>query len=185
MSEPLTSRFATVSAAILLGGGGAPDATRLAARLARLFEDVMLVGGPPSAQLGARHVPDVDGPACALRGVVSALAAARGERVLVVAGDLPAPAPELLLALVAWPEADLVWPRTPSGLQPLCGLYRRDAALEVARRRLAEGRLTLHELTSALETAELGPDELAALDLDTRALEPVPTSREPGLSDPG
>jgi molybdopterin-guanine dinucleotide biosynthesis protein A len=172
MSGPPESRFATVSAAVLLGDGGAapPAVAALAGRLARLFEDVMLVGGAPAAGLPGRHVPDVDGPACALRGVVSALAAARAERVLVVAADLPDLASELLLALVAWPEADLVWPRTRAGLQPVCGLYRREPVLEVARRQLAEGRLALHELAAKLACAELAVADLAAAGLETGAL---------------
>jgi molybdopterin-guanine dinucleotide biosynthesis protein A len=187
VGDESAGRFATVSAALLLGGEGASaiDPAGLATQLARLFEDVMLVGGDPAPELPGRRVADVDGPDCVLRGVVSALAAARGERVLVVAGDLPDLTPELLLAIVAWPEADLVCPRTRGGLQPVCGLYRRDAALEVARRQLAEGRLSLNELASALDTAELGAEELARLDLDTRPLEPTRDARENGLSDRG
>lgn len=171
MDAPPASRLATVSAALLLGGGPpASDPARLAGALARLFEDVMWVGGEPPPGAAGRGVPDVEGPACALRGLVSALASARSERVLVLDGRLRDPAPELLLALVAWPEADLVRPRTPDGAQPLCAIYRRARVLELARARLAEGRLALHELASALETAELDPAELARLDLDVSAL---------------
>lgn len=199
MSEP-TSRFATVSAAILVGGraevgasrlavAGVANTTRIANRLVRLFEDVMLVGADSPPEAPGRRVADVAGPECALRGVVSALEAARTERVLVVACDLPLISSELLLALVAWPEADLVLPRTRDGLQPACALFRRDAALPIARTRLADGRLALRALAEVLETSEIGPDDVARIDPLGSALTPVDTPArleraEALLSDP-
>lgn len=202
MSEP-TSRFATVSAAILVGGraeptqvgasrlavAGVANTTRIANRLVRLFEDVMLVGADSPPEAPGRRVADVAGPECALRGVVSALEAARAERVLVVACDLPLISSELLLALVAWPEADLVLPRTRDGLQPSCALFRRDAALPIARTRLADGRLALRALAGALETSEIGPDDVARIDPLGSALTSVNTPAlleraEALLSDP-
>lgn len=199
MSEP-TSRFATVSAAILVGGraevgasrlavAGVANTTRIANRLVRLFEDVMLVGADSPPEAPGRRVADVAGPECALRGVVSALEAARTERVLVVACDLPLISSELLLALVAWPEADLVLPRTRDGLQPACALFRRDAALPIARTRLADGRLALRALAEVLETSEIGPDDVARIDPLGSALTPVETPArleraEALLSDP-
>ena len=42
---------------------GVPAATRLARRLARLCEDVLLVGGDPPADAPGRRVPDPPGPA--------------------------------------------------------------------------------------------------------------------------
>src|SRR5262245_12769728 len=106
--------------------GGVAIATRVARCLALLCEDVVLVGGDPPADAPGRRAGDGPGPRCALRGVVSALATARAERVLVVATDLPFVTPELLLALIAWPEADAVVPRTADGVHPLCALYRRE-----------------------------------------------------------
>jgi molybdopterin-guanine dinucleotide biosynthesis protein A len=199
MSEP-TSRFATVSAAILVGCraevgasrlavAGVANTTRIANRLVRLFEDVMLVGADSPPEAPGRRVADVAGPECALRGVVSALEAARTERVLVVACDLPLISSELLLALVAWPEADLVLPRTRDGLQPACALFRRDAVLPIARTRLADGRLALRALAEVLETSEIGPDDVARIDPLGSALTPVDTPArleraEALLSDP-
>jgi molybdopterin-guanine dinucleotide biosynthesis protein A len=173
MSRADGSRFATISAAILTGGAGRPegrDPLELAHRLGRLFDDVLSVGAVRPVDGPTRHVPDVDeGPACALRGLVSALAAARTERVLVVAGNRPPPPPALLLALVAWPEADVVWARSAAGPRPDCALYRRDAVLPVARAHLADGRLALHQLATRVETAELSPETLALLDPEPEA----------------
>ncbi len=176
--DPAEGRLANVAAAVLLGGdsrrmgsdkaqrrlGGVALATRIAALLADLFEDVLLVGGDPPAEAPGRRVPDPEGPACGLRGLVAALSHARAERVLVLATDLPLVTPELLLGLVAWPEADAVVPRPREGSQPLCALYRREAVLPVARARLATGALELRGLLGALATSWLEPADLAPLD---------------------
>jgi molybdenum cofactor guanylyltransferase len=115
-------------------------------------------------------VADGEGPRCALRGVVAALAAARAPRVLVVATDLVALTPDLVLGLVAAPEADAVVPRTDGHLQPLCALYRREVALGAARAQLAAGRLALQSLLDALQLEVLEGDDLAALDPGGMAL---------------
>jgi molybdopterin-guanine dinucleotide biosynthesis protein A len=185
-------RLANVSAALLLGGAsrrmgrdkarlerdGVPLATRTARLLACLFEDVLLVGGAPPEDAPGRRVADPAGPACALRGLVGALAEARAERVLVVATDLPLLEPELPLALVAWPEADVVLPRTPSGLEPLCALWDRAAALPVAQAHLAAGRLALHELVGALRAETLAGEDLRAVDPEGAMLANANTPEE-------
>jgi molybdenum cofactor guanylyltransferase len=182
-------RLAEIGAAVLLGGGsrrmgtdkaaleleGLPVATRTARLLAGLFEEVLLVGGAPPPGAPGRRVEDQQVPRCALRGWVGALAAARSPRVLVVATDLPCLSAELLLALVAFPEADVVLPRSPGGLEPLCALYRRERVLPRARERLAAGPLALHGLLGELELGILAGAELTAVDPDGTALENVNT----------
>ncbi len=189
---PRADRFSNVAGAVLTGGassrmgsdkaqlavGGVASATRVARCLALLCEDVVLVGGEPPADAPGRRAPDGEGPRCALRGVVAALAAARAERVLVVATDLPFVTPDLLLALVAWPEADAVVPRTPDGAHPLCALYRREHALAAARRNLAAERLALSELLGAIETRYLEGDDLRAVDPDGIALTNLNTAED-------
>ncbi len=179
-----SGRFSNVAGAVLTGGassrmgtdkaqlvvGGVASATRVARCLASLCEDVVLVGGDPPASAPGRRVRDGDGPHSALRGLVAALEAARAERVLVLATDLPFVTPDLLLALVAWPEADAVVPRDADGAHPLCALYRRESALPVARRHLAEQRLALSALLDALATRYLEGEDLRAVDPDGTAL---------------
>lgn len=186
------SRIASLSAALLLGGasarmgrdkaqlavGGEPAATRLAKLLAGAFEDVLLVGGTPPAGAPGRRVPDAEGPRCALRGLASALAAAREERVLVLATDLMAMTPDVLLGLVAYPEAEAVVPRAGGFAQPLCALYRRAPALAAARHCLARETLALTALLARLEVRWLEGDDLAALDPDGRALANVNTPED-------
>jgi molybdopterin-guanine dinucleotide biosynthesis protein A len=79
--------------------------------------------------------------------------------VLVAATDLPLLSADLVLALVAWPEAAAVVPRSADGAHPLCALYARDAVLPLARANLASGRLAISQLLAAVETRWLeGPD---------------------------
>lgn len=191
-AEAGESRLACISAALLTGGSGTrlgrdktrvplagvPAATLLASRLARIFEDVLLVGGDPPADTPGRRVPDPPGPACALRGVLGALQAARGERVLVLATDLPLISDALLLALVAWPEADAVVPRAQEGGHALCALLARERVLPVAQRRLAAGELALHRLFGEIGTAWLEGEALARLDPEGLALSNVNTPED-------
>jgi len=171
-------RLASVAGAVLLGGasermgrdkaalaiGGIPGATRAATLLAGLFEEVLLVGGEAPPGTPGRRVPDEPGPRCPLRGLVSALAAARAPRVFAVATDLPLLTPDLVLALVAWPAAAAVVPRTPDGPHPLCALYARDAVLPAARAQLAAGRLSLGSVLAAVDTSWLEGEALRLVD---------------------
>lgn len=185
-------RLADVAAAILVGGAsirmgrdksaleleGTPAAARLARLAAALFGDVILVGGVPPPGTPGRAVADPPGEPCSLRGLVGALAAARAPRVLVLATDLALATPDLLLALVAFPEADVVVPRSAGGLEPLCALYRREAVLPVARARLARGALSLQGVLGELSLAVLAGADLAAVDPDGSALLNVNTPED-------
>lgn len=150
-------------AAVLAGGAsrrmGRPKAalaygasTLLAfqtARLAALFEEVLVVAKePPAFDSGpARLVLEGEREHAAIHGLVRALEEA-ADRIFVLAVDLPAlPAP-LIRAIAARSlasEAAAVLPRSAEGLQPLAGVWRR-SALPVARRRIAAGELSLHGL---------------------------------------
>ena len=179
-----SGRLANVSAALLLGGAssrmgedkaarrfaGEPAAVRLARLLGGLFEEVLLVGGTPPPGAVGRAVPDGEGERSALRGLVAALAAATAPRVVVIATDLVRLCPELVLALVAWPEADVVLPRRDGRIEPLCAIWRRDAALAAARANLAAGRYALHALVASLDARFLEGDALALFDTDGDAL---------------
>lgn len=185
-------RIASISGAVLLGGAsrrmgrdkarleiaGVAGATRLARLLSSLFEDVVLVGGEPPADAPGRRAADPEGPRSSLRGLAGALEAARAERVLVVATDLLLVTPDLLLALVAWPEADAVVPRPPHGAQPLCALYRRERVLSAARSRLRDGTLPLRGLLERLDVSYLEPADLEHLDPSGQALANVNTPED-------
>lgn len=185
-------RLANVTGALLVGGasrrmgrdkahlpvGSVPAATRAACLLDALFEEVLLVGGTPPDDAPGRRIADPPGPRCALRGLVAALEAARAPRVLVLATDLPLMRADLLLALTAWPEADVVLPGPGGRLQPLCAIYRRDRVLPRARARLKTGELALRGLLRELECEVLQDDDLAPLDPRGELLTNVNTPEE-------
>ena len=166
-------RLANVSAALILPGvagsnvpgtfNGEPSGL-----LGRLFEDVVVVvvGGAaadPSLESAVR-VPDPEtGERNALADLAGALAAAREDQVLVVASDLAWVTPDLLLALIAWPEHDCVAPRIDGEIQPLCCLYRREPALAVIRELLERGESDLAAVFARLDCGILEGEDLAAL----------------------
>ena len=177
-SNHSSSRIGNVSGALLLGGAssrmgsdkaqlewqGDAWSTRIARLLDRLFGETLLIGGNPAPDAPGRRVDDLPGPACALRGLVTALEAASSERVLVVATDLPLLEVDLLLALTAWPEADAVVPVDAHGEQPLCAIYRREACLPVAHARLEANQLALRGWLDELQTSRVA---LSAFGFDT------------------
>ncbi len=165
--------------------GGVPLAVRTARQLAGVCEDVLLVGGAAPEGAPGRGVPDPEGPRCALRGLVGALEAARAERVLVVATDMPYLTPDLLLALLAFPPADAVVPRRGGRPHPLCAVYRRDPVLAPARERLARGDLRLRDLLEAVGTHYLEGADLEAVDPGGRALDNVNTEADLAASKSG
>lgn len=145
--------------------GGVAGATRIARLLDACFEETLLVGGTPPSDAPGRRVADPrDAPASSLRGLVAALGAARAPRLVAIATDLPLVTPDLVLGLIAYPEAVVVAPRRDGFAQPLCAVYRVADALPVARERLAAGALSLQGLLDLLETRFLEGDDLAALD---------------------
>jgi len=101
------SRIANVTAARWIGSPRVARSAAGGAALARvldaLFEEVLTVDR-----------------------VADAIATAVGERVLVARDGDPRVTPELLLALVAWPERAAVCVFDPSGGEAPCAIYRRE-----------------------------------------------------------
>lgn len=104
---------------------------------------------------GVRYVPDAAPNAGPLAGLTAGLEAAPTEWVLAAACDLPFLTAEALRSLLdaPLPDADVVIAAPPDAPpQPLCACYRRAAALPVARRHFAAGRLALRDLVAVLNT---------------------------------
>ena len=167
MAEFVDGRLASVAGAVIPGAAAQPEeadaAAQIARRLAALFEEVICVGSEPPADTQGRRAGEVDSPPGALRDIGSALAAATAERVLVVVAGAEEASPDLLLALVAWPEAEAVVPRTREDALPPCALYRRQAALRVFREQLASGCDDVRACLEALDTAYVDLDALPAV----------------------
>src|SRR5215218_6978318 len=167
-----------VAAAVLAGGasrrmgrdkatlavGGVALAAGVLAAAARVADPVVLVApeGHPARGLGARVVTDPgEGPLAAL---AAALAA---HHVLVLAGDHPGLAVELLAHLVALaPRGGAVACRRGPRLEPLVAVYARAPALAAARARLAgpPGGRSLLGLLADLDTVVVEEPGWRALD---------------------
>jgi molybdopterin-guanine dinucleotide biosynthesis protein A len=155
-----------VAAAIIAGGrarrlggvakpfltiGGRSVAELQLAVLRPLFARVLAVVAEPGdvaawQALGVDAVTDRLPGAGPLAGVAAALAAAEGDAVVCVAGDMPFLSPPLLQALRdQLPGAQALVPRRKGRVEPLCARYGRELLGE-AEARLADGRLALHAL---------------------------------------
>jgi molybdopterin-guanine dinucleotide biosynthesis protein A len=169
VAERAEGRLASVAGAVIPGGamqpavrGEARATAQIARLLATLFEEVICVGSEPPADAAGRRAREFDGPPGVLRDIGSALAAATAERVLIVAADAEDVSPDLLLALVAWPESEAVVPRARGAALPSCAVYRREAALRAIRGEFASQRNDVRGWLETLETAYVDPDALPA-----------------------
>jgi molybdopterin-guanine dinucleotide biosynthesis protein A len=191
------------SAAILAGGratrfGGRDKSAlvvegrsileRQVAALSAVVDDIMIVGAP-AAQAGARafqasdafgvrKIPDVV-PGCGpLGGLHAALTEMRGDRVFVVACDMPyvnAAMADYLLSIAG--DAAIVVPETDRGYHPLCAVYTR-ACLEPVAARLAQRRLVLRELFDDVPTRIVTAEEMSRFGAPLRLLANVNTPAE-------
>jgi molybdopterin-guanine dinucleotide biosynthesis protein A len=150
-----------------LAVGGVALAAGVLAAAAQVADPVVLVApqGHPARTLGARVVTDPgEGPLAAL---AAALAALEARHVLVLAGDHPGLAVELLAHLVALaPRGEAVACRRGPRLEPLVAVYRRAPALAAARARLAgpPGGRSLRGLLTGLDTVVVEEPAWRALD---------------------
>jgi molybdopterin-guanine dinucleotide biosynthesis protein A len=123
-------------------------------RLAPAFAEVLVTGGPSSPLPQALQpllLLDEFTAAGPLAGIETALGAARHDRVLVVACDLPGATASLARRLVTLLERhDAVVPRLAGEPQPTLATYHRRAR-PVLRRRLRAGQLRVQEALTDLD----------------------------------
>ena len=133
---------------------GEPLIERVLGRLAPVAGELVVTTSRPSElayleerAFGGLRAPRGErtstGPAGAMRGIASSLAAARLPFVAIVACDMPFVSPELIGALADHVEAealDVCVPREERGIEPLCAVWRRDACAPVAQELLAGDR---------------------------------------------
>ena len=149
-------------AALKIGNDTVLD--RQLARLRRVVDRTIIVAedAVPFAWTGLQVVADLTPGDGALGALRTAIHAARSDRTLVMACDMPFVSEALLSYLVeAGRAADIAIPRTVRGYEPLCATYSRRCADEMARL-IAERRFKLSEvaLIPGLIIREVGPDEL-------------------------
>lgn len=161
--------------------GGRSILERQIAELARLTDDVLVVGGCEDqirprgpARFVADRVPGC-GP---LGGLDAALAAARDDVVAIVACDMPFVTSAFMGHLLDLTrDADAVVPRTERGYHPLCAAYTRACQPAVARC-LAERRLKMTELLQSVRVRELTAADVDAYGDHNRLLANVNTPGE-------
>jgi molybdopterin-guanine dinucleotide biosynthesis protein A len=113
---------------------GRPIIVRQVEVLQRLASEVFIVASDTGrfADLGVPVFPDLVPNLGAIGGLDTALHAAAGSRVLVVACDMPFLDERVLSRLAALPETvDAAWVRTPRGVEPLLACYRPSARAAV------------------------------------------------------
>jgi len=162
-------RLGRPKADVLVGGVQMVDRVRRAA--AAVGGEVVTVGkaGEPGPFQDLRHIEEAFPDRCALSGVVAALTAFRGERVLVLACDLPFLVPALLAHLVARdPTPDATLPLAGGRLQPLVAIYG-PGALEPLGETLGRGRLGLVRALGPLRVDIVPEVELREHDPDLRS----------------
>ncbi len=120
----------------LLPLGGMPLIEHVLRRVEGLGDEVIITTNQPEdyAFLGMRMAEDRQPGAGALHGLLTALEAARGERVLLVGCDMPFVSRSLLEHMLAIAtDAEVVIPRRGGKLQPLHAIYSKTCAGPVSQ----------------------------------------------------
>jgi molybdopterin-guanine dinucleotide biosynthesis protein A len=151
--------------------GGRPLISHVLERLQPLADDVLVTTNAPQDYgfLGVRLVSDPVPGAGALPGLATALEAARGERVMVVACDMPFVSPALMSYLLDLAqEADVAIPRRLGEFEPLLAVYRRTCrtAIEAA---LAAGQSRMISFFPSVRVRPVEDAELESVDPSGRS----------------
>lgn len=172
----------TVSGAVLAGGrssrfgrdkalltvNGEPLLARAARLLGEFCDEVLVIGGPERQGLvpHLRVIPDERPGVGPLGGIATALRAMAGERLLVVATDMPLLSPAVLRLLVERSSgSDITVPVVEGRTQQLCAVYAR-SCLPVIDAQLARDDFAVAHLLAQLNVRYVDESELRALDPD-------------------
>lgn len=154
--------------------------TRTTSVMAKLFSEVLVIiaqDSPPLTVSGCIVHRDLIADCGSLGGLYTGLAKASGERVFVVACDMPF----LNLGMIRWfvdrdPAADIVMARLLTGLQPLHALYSK-RALPVLERMATTQALKIQQIASesSLHTTLVLPAEWGDRDVFAQSFQNVNT----------
>jgi molybdopterin-guanine dinucleotide biosynthesis protein A len=155
--------------------GGLSMIERVFNAVSRVADTVVVVGGGPAlAHRQVLTIADRYPGTNAIGGVATALehaAEALGQDVpiLCVACDMPLLEPALLALLGDLPsEWDAAVPRTASGYEPLCAVYR-PRALSAFLAEIRRGNLRVFDAYPALRVREVPEEELRRVDRTLRS----------------
>ena len=170
---------------------GEPLIERVLGRLAPVAGELVVTTSRPSelayleerafGGLVPRIVSDLEGPAGAMRGIASSLAAARLPLAAIVACDMPFVSPELIGALsdrVKEGPLDVCVPREERGIEPLCAVWRRQTCAPVARELLEQDRQRIRCLIDQVHADYLDEPQIVEVAGSTLCFENVNTPEE-------
>ncbi len=160
---------------------GRPLIEHLLERVEGLAGEVLITTNRPEeyAYLGVRLAEDEHPGAGALEGLRTALHAARGEHVLVLACDMPfisRPLVEHLLHIAL--GYDVVVPRRGADYEPLHAVYAREPCLAAVEQALRRGHRRVISFFPRVRVREVGQKTLERLDPEGLSFFNVNTSEE-------
>lgn len=138
-------------------------------RISGLGDEILLTTNAPDdyAFLGLRMAGDERPGAGALPGLKTALQAAQGELVLLVACDMPflnRPLLAHMLDSAVSAAADVVVPYWNEQYQTMHAVYRRDACLTAVNEALAQGQKRMISFYPDVRVQTIGPDIISRFD---------------------
>jgi molybdopterin-guanine dinucleotide biosynthesis protein A len=151
----------------LLPLAGKPLIEHLLARVAGLGDEILITTNQPQgySYLGVKLVADSVPGSGALVGLKTALSAAQGSSVLVLACDMPFVSRPLLQHLIRLaPQADVVIPQHGGNYEPLHAVYNKYNCLLALETALEAGEKRLFSFFPLVQVAIVGEVELAHLD---------------------
>lgn len=152
-------------------------------RISGLGDEILLTTNAPDdyAFLGLRMASDERPGAGALPGLKTALQAAQGELVLLVACDMPflnRPLLAHMLDSAANAAVEVVVPYWNEQYQTMHAVYRRDACLAAVNEALAQGQKRMISFYPAVRVHTIGPDVISRFDPAGRTFFNVNTPEE-------
>ncbi|MBT3322420.1 MAG: molybdenum cofactor guanylyltransferase [Anaerolineae bacterium] len=140
-------------------------------RMSPIADEIIVTSNNPEAYsfLDLRIVPDLRLGRGALGGLYTALSAAKGDLVAVVACDMPFASNQFFLAaskLIVTHGADLIIPKTEYGYEPLHALYRRDACIPPIEAALDADKWKVISWFNQVKVHALSPEESALFNPD-------------------
>lgn len=162
---------------------GQPLISRVVERVRPLADELLVTTNEPEhfTFLSLPLIPDVQPGIGALGGLLTALSAAHGEWLAVVACDMPFVSARLLqvqFELLKFSGADLVVPETAGNYEPFHALYRRETCLAAVEAALAEGKRRMISWFPQVQVRVMTPEEIRAIEPDQLVFENVNTPEE-------
>ena len=157
---------------------GKPMAQHVLDQVKNLAEETLITTNNQAeyAQFGVKMVADETPGAGALPGLLTALRAAKGKHVLLVAVDMPFIAKDVLEHLLSLKDkANVIVPRWADRFQPMQAVYEREVVLSAVSTALSQNKkrmisfydnITLHTVSEAT-IRQLDPTERTFFNVNT------------------